>query len=119
MTIEEDFYFNIEYFRHIKKISFCEEELYIYCSYKNYNKNITSKYIDDMYSLILERKIIMKKYLKDIGCYSTKNKIETNKRYFYGVALVLKNIFHKDSNTNFIEKMKYLSQIIINILMLK
>lgn len=115
----EDLYFNIEYFKHIKKISFCEEALYVYCSYKNHNENITSKYIEDMYSLILERKLMMKNYLKDIGCYSIKNKIEINKRYFYGIALVIKNIFHKDSNTNFIEKIKYILAIMINILMLK
>lgn len=119
LTTGEDFYFNIEYFKHIKKISFCKEALYVYCSYKNYNKNITSKYIDDMYSLILERKIVMKKYLKDMGYYGTRNKIEINKKYFYGIALVIKNIFHEDSNTNFIEKIKYILEIMINILMLK
>ena len=35
-----------------------------------------------MYSAILERKLIMKKYFKEIDCYSIKNKIEINKRYF-------------------------------------
>lgn len=119
LTTGEDFYFNIEYLKYIQKVAFCKELLYIYCTYNNYNSNITSKYIEDMYSVILERKLIMKKYLKEIDCYSIKNKIAINKRYFYGVALVIKNLFHEDSNNNFKEKTKYMLKIMINIIKLK
>ena len=60
----EDFIFNLQYFRKVKKISFIKDSLYYYI--RRNNNSITYKYIENMYEKGWEIHWLLESFLKDM-----------------------------------------------------
>ena len=90
----EDFIFNLQYFRIIKKICFSKKELYYYI--RRNNNSITYQYIDNMYEKGLEIHSLLEAFLKDMNFYDSKNKYILYGNHLMGVFSAFLNLFHKD-----------------------
>lgn len=110
ITLGEDLLFNLKYFEFVKGDIVVLNE----CKY-NYilrdNESLDNKYYKDLFGIytmlyksIYDHMIIFK---SDISIYIEK----FYNSYFYMLNRVLKNTFHSKSNMNFIQKIKYNSEV--------
>lgn len=110
ITLGEDLLFNLKYFEFVKGDIVVLNE----CKY-NYilrdNESLDNKYYKDLFGIytmlyksIYDHMIIFK---SDINIYIEK----FYNSYFYMLNRVLKNTFHSKSNMNFIQKIKYNSEV--------
>lgn len=106
----EDFIFNLQYFRIIKKICFSKKELYYYI--RRNNNSITYQYIDNMYEKGLEIHSLLEAFLKDMNFYDSKNKYILYGNHLMGVFSAFLNLFHKDCKLSLKEKKDYIKAIL-------
>lgn len=106
----EDFIFNLQYFRKIKKICFSKEKLYYYI--RRNNNSVTYQYISNMYEKGLEIHSLLEGFLKDMNFYNSKNKYILYGNHLMGVFSAFLNLFHKDCKLSFKEKKDYIKAIV-------
>lgn len=106
----EDFIFNLQYFRKIKKICFFYGELYYYI--RRNNNSITHQYIDNMYEKGLEIHSLLESFLKDMNFYNNKNRYILYGNHLMGVFSAFLNLFHKDCKLTLKQKKQYIKVIV-------
>lgn len=106
----EDFIFNLQYFRKIKKICFFNGELYYYI--RRNNNSITHQYIDNMYEKGLEIHSLLESFLKDMNFYNNKNRYILYGNHLMGVFSAFLNLFHKDCKLTLKQKKQYIKVIV-------
>lgn len=106
----EDFIFNLDYIKSIKKICFVNKSLYNY--YKRNNKSITRGYMEDMYE---QGKLIhshYKEFLISMDFYNNESKYILSGNHLIGIYAAFLNLFHKDCPMSLKEKKQYINDII-------
>ena len=106
----EDFIFNLQYFKKIKKICFSKEELYYYI--RRNNNSITYRYIDNMYEKGLEIHSLLENFLKDMNFYNNENRYILYGNHLMGVFSAFLNLFHKDCKLTLKQKKQYIKAIV-------
>ena len=106
----EDFIFNLQYFRKVKKISFIKESLYYYI--RRNNNSITYKYIENMYEKGWEIHWLLESFLKDMGFYNEENAYVLYGNHLTGVFSAFLNLYHDHCKLTSKEKRSYIKKII-------
>ena len=106
----EDFIFNLQYFRKVKKISFIKDSLYYYI--RRNNNSITYKYIENMYEKGWEIHWLLESFLKDMGFYNEENAYVLYGNHLTGVFSAFLNLYHDHCKLTSKEKKAYIKKII-------
>ena len=106
----EDFIFNLQYFRKVKKISFIKDSLYYYI--RRNNNSITYKYIENMYEKGWEIHWLLEGFLKDMGFYNEENAYVLYGNHLTGVFSAFLNLYHDHCKLTSKEKRSYIKKII-------
>ena len=106
----EDFIFNLQYFRKVKKISFIKDSLYYYI--RRNNNSITYKYIENMYEKGWEIHWLLESFLKDMGFYNEENAYVLYGNHLTGVFSAFLNLYHDHCKLTSKEKRSYIKKII-------
>ena len=106
----EDFIFNLQYFRKVKKISFIKDSLYYYI--RRNNNSITYKYIENMYEKGWEIHWLLEGFLKDMGLYNEENAYVLYGNHLTGVFSAFLNLYHDHCKLTSKEKKAYIKKII-------
>lgn len=106
----EDFIFNLEYFKHIQKVSFINETLYDYI--RRQNNSITYQYVEKMYEKGLEIHEQLEQFLKQMNYYTKQNELILMENHLGGVFSAWLNLYHEDCNLKYKDKRKEIKAIL-------
>ena len=110
LTTGEDFIFNLNYFKHVQKISFFNEALYDYL--RRQNDSITYQYIDQMYEKGLEIHEQLEQFLKQMKYDTKQNELILMENHLGGVFSAWLNLYHEDCKLKYKDKRKEIKAII-------
>lgn len=109
-NIGEDLVFNLDYYRHIKTVSFVSEPLYNYCN-EIEGHSLMSSYKKDYAKGVLERFEYLKEFLTETNIY------DKHKTSFYHdvpslLHVMFMNVFAKDGNLSKQEKQEEIEYVL-------
>ena len=110
LTTGEDFIFNLEYFKHIQKVSFINETLYDYI--RRQNNSITYQYVEKMYEKGLEIHNQLEQFLKQMNYDTKQNELILMENHLGGVFSAWLNLYHEDCKLKYKDKRKEIKAII-------
>lgn len=105
----EDYDFNIEYFRHAKSFSVCEQTFYHYI--KRDRGSLTEGHIDDYFEIVTDRFKRMKKLLCEKGVYTKKTRSQASTVHLKHILAAIVQLNYDNRKSRWSEKVEAIRKI--------